>query len=148
MNIVEHIWSDTLELRGATNLPPLGSILASLLAAPMICFTIKEGSAEARPVVSYAGNEVLPGASLADVLFEEFGIEICDRTIVLVEPSEIGQVNRLSSQDLGLALGQVLVDLSQLNQSENAILATASKPQIVHQAQQSDKHPELMNLVQ
>lgn len=148
MNIVEHIWSDTLELREATNLPPLGNILASLLAAPMICFTTKEGNAEAYPVVSYAGDEVLPSASLADVLFEEFGIEICDRTIVLIEPSEKGRAAPLSSQDLGQALGQVLVDLSRLNRGEAEAAGTVRRTEIAHQAKQRDNHPELMNLVQ
>lgn len=148
MNIVEHIWSNTLELRDPTNLPPLGSILASLLASPMICFTTKETRTGARPVVSYAGDEVLPSASLADVLFEEFGIEICDRTIVLIEPSEIGGVHTMSSQDLGQALGQVLVDLSQLNQAENPAMISRRNAEVSQQNTPSSNQPELMNLVQ
>ncbi|MDF3414840.1 hypothetical protein HKX54_10275 [Sulfitobacter sp. M57] len=148
MNIVEHIWSNTLELREPANLPPLSSILASLLAAPMVCFASKGAGLGKRPIVSYAGDEVLPGASLADVLFEEFGIEICDRTIVLIEPVEMGDTEGLSSQSLGQALGQVLVDLSQLNQAERAAVDTGESVGFVHRASQSRLRPELANLVQ
>jgi hypothetical protein len=148
MNIIEHIWSDTLERRDGANLPPLGTILNSLLAAPMICFTTKEGGPDAQPVVSYAGDEVLTGASLADVLFEEFGIEICDRTIVLIEPSEASRADALSSQDLGQALGQVLVDLSKLSMSKAATSKVPNTAAVAQQARQSDTYPELISLVQ
>ncbi|MFY0647355.1 hypothetical protein [Sulfitobacter geojensis] len=148
MNIVEHIWSGTLELRDEANLPPLGNILNSLLAAPMICFTTKQGGPNVQPVVSYAADEVLPGASLADVLFEEFGIEICDRTIVLIEPAETGKAFVLSSQDLGQALGQVLVDLSKLSMGRAATGNGQVVTEVPAKAQQSEINSELMSLVQ
>ena len=145
---IEHIWSETLNLREKTNLTALASILDSLLAAPMICFTTKAGGPTARPIVSYAGDEVLPGTSLADVLFEEFGIEISDDTIVLIDPTDISDANGLSSQELGQELGQVLVELSGLNRGESLKTETLNESDIVRQHFWPKERRTLMNLVQ
>jgi len=115
VEILEHIWSETLDLREGADLPPLASILSSLLAAPMICFTTRMGGANARPTVSFAGAEVMPGATLADVLFEEFAIEISDETIVLIEPLTMTDAKPLTGQELGQSLGEILVELSGLD---------------------------------
>jgi hypothetical protein len=148
LDIIEHIWSDTLELREGGDLPPLAVILSSLLAAQMICFTTKMGGPSARAVVSYAGDEVMPGASLSDVLFEEFAIEISDQTIVLVEPSAMSDAEPVSSQDLGQALGQILVELAGLKQDENSVTTEPVKSGFVHQASQPTEHRVLVSLVQ
>ena len=148
MNIIEYIWSDTLTLREKSNLPPLAKILDSLLAAPMICFTTKSGGPAARPIVCYAGDEVLSGTSLADVLFEEFGIEISDRTIVLIEASDVSGAKSLSSQDLGEALGQVLVDLSGVSEREDLVAKTVKSSGIMGQQFRPLERRALINLVQ
>ncbi len=148
MNIIEHIWSDTLELREGKDFPPLANILSSLLAAPMICFTTRACGSAAHPIVSYAGNEVLPGTSLADVLFEEFSLEINDQTIVLIEHSDIGNAETLSSRELGQALGQVLVELAGLNQDENLMIAGVTKSDVVHQTHQQVERGVSVSLIQ
>lgn len=117
MEILEYIWGDRLEVRVGENLPPLAAVLSSLLAAPMICFTTKQnGATSMHPTVSVGGQEVMPGATLADVLFEEFGIEISDETIVLIEPLSGPDAPALTSQQFGQSLGQILVELAELGQ--------------------------------
>lgn len=148
LNIIEHIWSDTLVLREGGDRPPLADILSSLIAAPMICFTIKTGCPASRAFVSYAGDEVLPGASLADVLFEEFGIEVSDQTVVLVEPPRKTNTPRISSDDLGQALGQILVELAGLNQDENRMIKQAAQSYPLQQSNQPTNRRAMVSLVQ
>lgn len=129
-----------MELRTGAALPPLAAILSSVLATPMICFTTKAGGASGQPFVAYAGSEVMPGASLADVLFEEFGIEISDQTIVMVEPFGMSDSEGFSSQDLGQALGQIIVDLAELNHAEPTPAHTAGAADFAQQSQPSADH--------
>lgn len=109
-DILEHIWSGTLEQRTAAEFSPLARIFSSLLAAPTLCLTA-QGAGKA-PIASFGGQEVMPGASLADVLDQELGIEITDETIVLVEPREMSEAASYSGQELGQTLGALLVALS------------------------------------
>jgi hypothetical protein len=148
LNIIEHIWGDTLELREGGGRPPLAVILSSLLAAPMICFTTKEGCFAPHAFVSYAADEVLPGTSLADVLFEEFGLEISDETIVIVEPFVIHNAPRISSKDLGEALGNILVDLAGLNQNESPMTREATRSNLVDQSISLASRRTMVSLVQ
>ena len=128
MTLIEHIWSGTLTLCEGADLPPIAVILGSLLAAPMVCFTTRAGGPSMRAFVSYAGHEVLPSASLADVLFEEFGVEISDQTIVLIQPLCMSDTKTFSSPDLGQSLGQILVELAGLNQAEISVISETLKP--------------------
>jgi hypothetical protein len=148
LDIIEHIWSNTLELRKERELPPLAAVLNSLLAVPMICFTTRTGVPEAHAFVSYACDEVLPGVSLADVLFEEFEIEICDQTIVLVQPISTSDADPISSEDLGQALGQVLVELAGMKQDEIQVINAVTEADFKHQVSRRAERHILANLGQ
>ena len=110
--LLEHIWSDALEERSAQDGSPISHLLTSLLAAPVLFLVDKSVSASNEPFVGYGGLEILPGASLADVLLEEMGIEIDEKTIVLVEPKMQAGETRRSTEELGRIVGRILVELS------------------------------------
>lgn len=113
---MEHVWSGALEKRDGAQKSLLARMLNPLLVVPTACFITKlDGCA---PFALYAGKEVLPGISLSDVLFEEYGFEICEHAIVLIEPH--GRREGLQNLDpnLGAHLGNILVGLACLEQQE------------------------------
>lgn len=110
--LLEHVWSDTFQVKQVSELSPAARILAPLLAAPTLCFTSDMFPTSLTAVATYAGTEVMPGATLADVLFEEHGIEATDDTIIYIEPTELGQAAQPTSDELGWIIGQVLVNLA------------------------------------
>lgn len=129
VDILEHVWSGTIERRDVAELSPLAQILSSLLAAPTLCLITQAGKKGLKPFASYGGCEVMPGASLADVLDEELGIEISDETIVLVEPRAMSDADYYSGKELGQVLGSLLVDLSGLEQGQLTALADRTATQ-------------------
>lgn len=118
-NLLEQIWSDTLEERNARDGSPISHLLTSLLAAPVLLLVDKSGTAVSEPFIGYGGFEILPGASLADVLLEEMGIEIDETTVVLVEPKEQSGETRSSTDELGRVVGKILVELSKMGSDTN-----------------------------
>jgi hypothetical protein len=113
--LLEQIWSDVLEERTNLNGSPISYLLTALIAAPVLSLVDTSSTASSEPIVSYGGHEVLPGASLADVLLEEMGIEIDETTVVLVERKSNPGETRGSTEELGRAVGQILLELSMMD---------------------------------
>ncbi|SFE85219.1 hypothetical protein SAMN04488523_11142 [Sulfitobacter brevis] len=111
-DIMEHLWSGAFERREAVELSPLAVILSTLLAAPMVCFASAAPNSDAAPFALYAGTEIMPGATLADVLFQEFDIDLGDDVVIYIEPRAMGEAEHYSSDALGLSLGNILVNLA------------------------------------
>ncbi|MGB7317135.1 MAG: hypothetical protein WBC85_04135 [Planktotalea sp.] len=148
VDIMEHIWSDTMELRQGSELSPLARLLTSLLAAPTICFTTKAGGDAATPLATCAGDEVLPGASLADVLYQEFGIEMSDETIVFIEPCKMSNADYFSGKELGHALGNILVELAGVDHRDDPTHSAMEKAIVTQPAQHATKRRMQAELVQ
>lgn len=113
--LLERIWSDALEERSNLNGSPISHLLTSLLAAPVLSLVDTSSTAKTEPFVSYGGYQILPGASLADVLLEEMGVEIDETTVVLVERKERSGETRRSTEALGRAVGRILLELSKMD---------------------------------
>ena len=111
-DIMEHLWSGAFERREPAELSPLAVILSTLLAAPMVCFASAVPDGDAAPFALYADTEVMPGATLADVLFQEFNIDLGDDVVIYIEPREMGGAEHYSSDALGQSLGNILVNLA------------------------------------
>lgn len=109
--LLEHIWSDNFEVRDASEISLVAQILKPILAAPILCCTSEMFPTSRTAIATYAGTEVMPGATLADVLFEEHGIETSDDTIIYIEPVELGSGPAPSSEEMGWIIGQVLLNL-------------------------------------
>ena len=90
MNILEVVWDSGTFLHVEQDLPPVAGLLNSLLAAPVVALSTGLAGGDQRALALMAGTEVMPGASLADVLFEEFSVEISEGTVVLVLPDNGG----------------------------------------------------------
>lgn len=119
--LLEQIWSGTLEERNAREGSAISHLLMSLLAAPVLPLVDKSAKAASEPFIGYGGFEILPGASLADVLLEEMGIEIDEKTIVLVEPKEQSGETRSSTDELGRMVGKILIELSRMGSGPGAL---------------------------
>lgn len=118
--LLEQIWSDALEERTNLNRSPISYLLTSLLAAPVLSLVDTSSTARSEPFVSYGGYEILPGASLADVLLEEMGIEIDETTVVLVEHNSSPGETRGSTEELGRTVGRILLELSMMDSGAKA----------------------------
>lgn len=117
MNILEVVWDSGTFLHVEQDLPPVAGLLNSLLAAPVVALSTGLAGGDQRALALMAGTEVMPGASLADVLFEEFSVEISEGTVVLVLPDNGGPAEGASSQEMGTVLGEILVQVSGLSAS-------------------------------
>lgn len=110
--LLERIWADKISFVDDGNASPISLMLKSLLAAPVVSFVDHSPSTGATPFVCYGGYEILPGASLADVMLEELGVEIDESSVVLFEPKSHLNAVWDSADDLGRTVGRILVDLS------------------------------------
>jgi hypothetical protein len=119
VGILENVWSEGASLRLGQELPPLAKMLDRLVSPGVVALTLPKHSPTSIPFAVTAGTEVLPGASLADVLYEEFSTEVEPDTIVLFLPDqgECGATSR--SDEMGYLLGTILVQLSRLDRSVN-----------------------------
>lgn len=115
IGILDHVWSGSFELENPENMSPIAGMFSSLLAAPILCFVSDVSDSKLTPGAWVAGEEVYPGASLADILCEEFDIEITDETIVYVEPSEMRDIEALSNEAVKEAISNVLISLAKPN---------------------------------
>jgi hypothetical protein len=115
-NILELFWSETLVEAPRNARSPLAALFTSLLAAPTLCLVADPDAPAFEPFASYGGQEVMPGMSLADLLYEELSIEVSEETIVLVEPRSHAAEPYVSSQRIGTTLGNLLVSLGQMGQ--------------------------------
>ena len=116
-DLVELIWSDSFTLCAEDDLSPIAQMLGSLLALPTICFTTRADAGPLGGVATYAGKEAFAGATIADVLFEEFNIEVSDDTIIYIESAELNEAQEFSADKLGATLGGLLVSLANAEKS-------------------------------
>lgn len=110
-----------MEICEGSNHSPVARMLSSLLSVPTVCFTSKLDHEGMTACACIAGEEVMPGASLADVLFEEFEIEVSDDTVIYIESAAMNQAKDYSAETLGQAIGDILVKLAVPHQTENPV---------------------------
>lgn len=109
-NLLELIWSEAIELRQPDQRSPLARLLTELVTVPAITL-VAHGGAD-RPFAMMEGTELLPGASLGDILTEELGIDVPRDAVVLIEPSAFADAEVFSGSELGQQLGDVLTDIA------------------------------------
>lgn len=111
VDVMEVIWSESFQMQEEARLSPLASLVSSIMSVPTVCISCA-GTEDGVPLALYADQEVMAGASLADILFEEHGVEISDDTVVLFEPRGPSNATPVPGMDLGGVLGEVLVTLA------------------------------------
>lgn len=111
-NILEHIWSSQVELSDISRGSPVAHMLSSLLTVPTLCFTTRYNPSETTAFACVAGAEVMPGATLADVLCEEFDIDVSDETVIYFEAESIRDAKDYSADMVGKLIGNILVSLA------------------------------------
>ncbi|MGR3508432.1 MAG: hypothetical protein ACU0CQ_17215 [Sulfitobacter sp.] len=114
--LMEHIWGNRLELTEAHSVSPLGRILNSLLAAPLTRFIIHGRDDQCAPFAMYAGEEIIPGATVADVMEEEFGLDLNEDAIILFEARSAVGTDQTSPEQLGRSIGNIIVSLASFEQ--------------------------------
>lgn len=108
--LLEQIWGEALELRRPEDISPLARLLGALLTVPTITLVSHHGTV--RPCAMMEGTELLPGASLGDILSEELGLDVPQDAVVLIEPVEFADAKEFSGTDLGQELGRILMDIA------------------------------------
>lgn len=110
--ILDQIWSGAMERRDPSDMSEIAQILSSLLVAPVACFASDTIDGRRAPAAWVAAEEVFPGASLADILFEELDIEVSDDTIIYLEPTTMRDSETVSGNALSDAICKVLAGLA------------------------------------
>jgi len=109
--VIGQIWggelSEDQEAKGA----PLAGLLGSLMDVPVV--TLSSEAKMQRPIAMMEETEVLPGATLGDVLAEELSIEVPFGALVLIQPKDFSKSQDLSGQKLGEILGHIILEMSQ-----------------------------------
>ncbi len=123
--VIGQIWGGDLSEDGEQQGSPLAGLLGSLMDVPVV--TLCSEAAMLRPIAMMEETEVLPGASLGDVLAEELSIEVPFGALVLIQPKGFAKSQDLSGQKLGEILGHIILDMSQ-----GAHVATAPEGGIEH----------------
>lgn len=128
--LLEQIWGDAIECRAPSDMSPLAKLLSALLTVPTVALVSHAGGARAHALMESA--ELLPGASLGDVLAEELGIDIPHDAVVLIEPVASAEAEEISGHALGQQLGHILVELASTGHSPlirpEAFAVTGAEP--------------------
>ncbi|WP_372886859.1 hypothetical protein [Shimia sp.] len=124
-SILAQIWGQMLELRPAGEGSPLTEVLGALLKVPVVALV--SDSEVFEPVAMKECDDLLPGATLGDVLHEELGLFIEPGAVVVLEPRNGRGAAMVSGHDLGRSLGRILVDLAE---SELRALKKESRPRV------------------
>ncbi len=114
--LVEQIWKNELQICQEEELSTLAKMLKVLLGQPIVCFNTTEAWKSDQPLAMFGSEELLAGVTLADILDQEYGIEISDETVVLVEAPQLKIAFELGEQAVGMALGNVLVSLARFEE--------------------------------
>jgi hypothetical protein len=110
--LLELIWSGAVASRDANSMSPLARVLDALLVVPTIALV--SSGVHHHPVAMVEGNELLPGATLGDVLTEELGIHVPRDAIVLIEPVAMADATEVSGAGLGRDLGNILMSMASM----------------------------------
>lgn len=113
--LLEQIWSDAIEVRAPDEMSPLARLLEALLTVPTVALVCHGGGT--RPYAMMEGVDLLPGASLGDVLAEELGAYVPRDAVVLVEPVGFADAESVSGHELGQELGRILMELASVGAS-------------------------------
>jgi len=108
--LLEQIWGEAVEERAADAMSPLARLLGALLTVPMV--TLVAHAEGDRPYAMMEGHELLPGASLGDILAEELGLDVPQDAVVLIEPVGFADASSYSGSALGEELGRILGDIA------------------------------------
>jgi len=108
--LLEQIWSEAIEARPPEAMSPLARLLGALLTVPVV--TLVSHADGDRPHALMESDELLPGASLGDVLAEELGLDVPRDAVVLIEPVAFADAEAFSGAALGEELGRVLSDIA------------------------------------
>lgn len=108
--LLEQIWGNAIELRDPDQMSPLARLLEALLTVPTVAL-VSYAAAE-RPLALMESAELLPGASLGDILAEEIGIDVPRDAVVLIEPAAFADAESFSGNALGQELGRILMELA------------------------------------
>ncbi len=134
-SILAQIWGQLLEVRPAEKASPLTEVLGALLKVPVV--GIVSQSEVFEPTAMKESEELLPGATLGDVLHEELGLFIEQGAVVVLEPEKSANAVGVHGQDLGRALGRILVDLAEREltvlQGEGKAVKTPSTSEVSRQ---------------
>jgi hypothetical protein len=110
--LLELIWGGAVTSRDANSMSPLARILDALLVVPMIALVSNGGHHS--PVAMVESIELLPGATLGDVLTEELGLHMPRDAIILIEPVTKADAIEVSGADLGRDLGNILMSMASM----------------------------------
>ncbi len=110
--LLELIWGGAVASRGTNSMSPLARVLGALLVVPTIAL-VSSGDHH-HPVAMVEGNELLPGATLGDILSEELGIHVPSGAIILIEPVVMADATEVSGADLGRDLGKILMSMASM----------------------------------
>lgn len=109
--LIAQIWGGDLTEDKDSMGSPLAGLLGSLMDVPVI--TLTSDATMQRPIAVMEETEVLPGASLGDVLSEELGIDVPYGVLVLIQPAGFAKSKDLSGQQLGEILGHIILEMTQ-----------------------------------
>lgn len=108
--LLEQIWEGAITVRSPDGMSPLARLLGALLTVPLVTLVGEDGGA--RPLALMETDELLPGASLGDVLAEELGLDVPRDAVVLIEPVAFADARSFSGRALGEELGRILADIA------------------------------------
>jgi hypothetical protein len=134
-DVLGQIWSNLVEPRALQDMSPLAQVLEAVLKVPTAGLVALSGLAE--PVAFFEGEELIPGASLGDVLYEEMGLDVTPGSVVLIEPEKFADADAYSGKEIGQYLGTILMDLAGHNA---AVLESLSALGQVNELVAADLH--------
>lgn len=109
--VIGQIWGGDLSEDCNAQEAPLAGLLGSLMDVPVV--TLSSEAKMERPIAMMEETEVLPGATLGDVLAEELSIEVPFGALVLIQPKSFAKSQDLSGQKLGEILGHIILEMTQ-----------------------------------
>ena len=109
-SLLGQIWDGDIEQRKVEDMSPLGRVLGAFLSVPTVSLVATKGRTVPEALIEWI--ELMPGATLGDVLSEELGIHVPRGSVILIEPVDFCPSPEYFGKELGNTLGNVLIDIA------------------------------------
>ena len=130
--VLDHLWADALTIPERALLSPIPKLLSKMTGAPVVALSSSLEANCLKAFAGYANEELLPGASLSDLLYEECDVEVPENAIIYIETAPVSELRDMNSACITNLIGQIVVKLATGSVTGTLIEASGSDDSMTH----------------
>jgi len=112
LTVLDHIWANALASPERALLSPVPDLLGKVTQYPVFALSTTLEASSHKAIAAYADEELVAGASLADLLSVECNIDVPDEAIVYIETAALASYRNLGTARIANLMGQLVLKLA------------------------------------